>query len=185
MIILLIIIAVVIVLVLIVAGIYNGLVKSRMQTKEAWTQIDVQLKRRNDLIPNLVETVKGYAAHEKSTFDAITEARTKVSGASSTAEAMNASNELSGALGRLFAVAEAYPQLRANANFLQLQTELAGTENKISVTRQLYNSATANYNTKLQTFPTNLIAGMMGFKEADFFETPEAEKAVPKADFGA
>ncbi|MDR2977640.1 MAG: LemA family protein [Streptococcaceae bacterium] len=180
----LIIIAVIVVLVLIVAGIYNGLVKSRMQTKEAWAQIDVQLKRRNDLIPNLVETVKGYAAHEKTTFDAVTEARAKVAGASNPSEAMEASNVLSGALGRLLAVAEAYPQLQANTNFMQLQTELTNTEDKISVTRQLYNSATANYNTKLQTFPTNLIAGMMGFKEADFFETPEAEKAIPKVDFG-
>lgn len=184
MIAIIIVIAVIVVLGLVIAGIYNGLVRSRMQTKEAWAQIDVQLKRRNDLIPNLVETVKGYAAHEKSTFDAVTEARAKVAGAATPAAAMEASNQLSGALGRLLAVAEAYPQLQANTNFLQLQTELTNTEDKISVTRQLYNSATSNYNMKLQTFPTNLIAGMFSFKEAAFFETPEAEKAVPKVDFG-
>ncbi|MFV0555918.1 MAG: LemA family protein [Lactovum sp.] len=180
----LIIIAIIVVLAFVVIGIYNGLVKSRMQTQEAWAQIDVQLKRRNDLIPNLVETVKGYATHEKSTFEAVTEARSKVAGAGSPEEAIAASNELSGALSRLIAVAEAYPELKANTNFLQLQNELTGTEDKISASRQHYNAATGDYNTKIQSFPANILAGMFGFKAAVFFEIPEVEKEVPKVDFG-
>ena len=139
---------------------YNGLVKNRMQTKEAWSQIDVQLKRRNDLLPNLIETVKGYAKYEGSTLEKVAELRNQVAAATSPAEAM-----------------------KASANFVKLQEELTNTENKISYSRQLYNSVVSNYNVKLETFPSNIIAGMFGFKAADFLQTPEEEKAVPKVDF--
>ena len=146
---------------------YNGLVKNRMQTKEAWSQIDVQLKRRNDLLPNLIETVKGYAKYEGSTLEKVTQLRDALT---------------SKVLG-IFAVAENYPDLKASTNFIKLQEELTNTENKISYSRQLYNSVVSNYNLKLQTFPSNIIAGLFGFKAADFLQTPEEEKAVPKVDF--
>lgn len=178
-----IILGIVLVLALLVIGAYNGLVRSRMQTQEAWSQIDVQLKRRNDLIPNLIETVKGYADYEAKTFEKITELRTQVMKAGSPQEAMEASDALSKQVSGLFAVAEAYPDLKANASFLKLQDELTNTENKISYSRQLYNSTVGNYNTKLLTFPSNIIAGMFGFSKADFLETPEDEKAVPKVEF--
>ena len=158
-----IILGILVVLVLMVVGVYNGLVKSRMQTREAWSQIDVQLKRRNDLIPNLIETVKGYAKYEGDT--------------------LATSDALSRQVAGIFAVAENYPDLKANTNFMQLQEELTNTENKISYARQLYNSVTSNYNVKLETFPTNVIAGMFGFKQAEFLQVPEEEKAVPKVDF--
>ncbi|MDC0807803.1 LemA family protein [Collinsella aerofaciens] len=176
-----IILGVLVVLVLIVVGVYNGLVKSRMQTREAWSQIDVQLKRRNDLIPNLIETVKGYAKYEGDTLAKVTQLRQQVAQASSPAEAMAASDALSRQVAGIFAVAENY--LKANTNFMQLQEELTNTENKISYARQLYNSVTSNYNVKLETFPTNVIAGMFGFKQAEFLQVPEEEKAVPKVDF--
>jgi LemA family protein len=166
-----------------VVGVYNGLVKSRMQTREAWSQIDVQLKRRNDLIPNLIETVKGYAKYEGDTLAKVTQLRQQVAQASSPAEAMAASDALSRQVAGIFAVAENYPDLKANTNFMQLQEELTNTENKISYARQLYNSVTSNYNVKLETFPTNVIAGMFGFKQAEFLQVPEEEKAVPKVDF--
>ena len=166
-----IILGIIVVLVLIVVGVYNGLVKSRMQTREAWSQIDVQLKRRNDLIPNLIETVKGYAKYEGDTLAKVTQLRQQVAQASSPAEAMAASDALSRQVAGIFAVAENYPDLKAN------------TENKISYARQLYNSVTSNYNVKLETFPTNVIAGMFGFKQAEFLQVPEEEKAVPKVDF--
>ena len=172
-----IILGILVVLVLMVVGVYNGLVKSRMQTREAWSQIDVQLKRRNDLIPNLIETVKGYAKYEGDKL------RQQVAQASSPAEAMAASDALSRQVAGIFAVAENYPDLKANTNFMQLQEELTNTENKISYARQLYNSVTSNYNVKLETFPTNVIAGMFGFKQAEFLQVPEEEKAVPKVDF--
>ena len=171
-----IIIAIIVVLVIFVIASYNGLVKSRMQTKEAWSQIDVQLKRRNDLLPNLIETVKGYAKYEGSTLD-------QVAAATSPAEAMRASDELTRQVSGIFAVAESYPDLKASANFSQLQEELTNTENKIAYSRQLYNSVTSNYNVKLETFPSNVIAKMFSFKAAEFLETPEEEKAVPKVDF--
>ena len=178
-----IILGIIVVLVLIVVGVYNGLVKSRMQTREAWSQIDVQLKRRNDLIPNLIETVKGYAKYAGDTLAKVTQLRQQVAQASSPAEAMAASDALSRQVAGIFAVAENYPDLKANTNFMQLQEELTNTENKISYARQLYNSVTSNYNVKLETFPTNVIAGMFGFRQAEFLQVPEEEKAVPKVDF--
>ena len=178
-----IILGIIVVLVLIVVGVYNGLVKSRMQTREAWSQIDVQLKRRNDLLPNLIETVKGYAKYEGSTLEKVAELRNQVAAATSPAAAMRASDELTRQVSGIFAVAESYPDLKASANFSQLQEELTNTENKIAYSRQLYNSVTSNYNVKLETFPSNVIAKMFGFKAAEFLETPEEEKAVPKVDF--
>ncbi|MBP2622759.1 LemA family protein [Streptococcus oricebi] len=181
----LIIIAILVVLVLFVIAAYNGLVRSRMQTQEAWSQIDVQLKRRNDLLPNLIETVKGYGKYEQATLEKVTQLRSQVANAASPAQAMKASDDLSRQISGIFAVAESYPDLKANTNYLQLQEELTNTENKISYSRQLYNSVTGNYNVKLQAFPSNIIAGLFGFKAADFLSTPEEEKAVPKVDFGS
>lgn len=164
-------------------GSYNGLVKSRMQTTESWSQIDVQLKRRNDLIPNLIETVKGYAKYEGSTLEKIAELRAQVAKAQTPSEAMAASDALSRQVSGIFAVAENYPDLKANSSFTKLQDELTNTENKISYSRQLYNTTTANYNVKLQTFPTNLIAKLFHFEPSVFLEIPEEEKAVPKVSF--
>ena len=165
---------------------YNGLVRLRNQAKNAWSQIDVQLKRRHDLIPNLVETVKGYAAHERQTLEAVTQARNIAVGAvgKGVGEQAKAEGGLSGALARLLAVAEQYPNLKANENFLALQEELSSTENKISFSRQFYNDSVLNYNNKTQTAPSNIVAGMFGFKSGEFFqvETP-AEKEVPKVSF--
>ena len=162
-----------------VVGAYNTLVKSRMQTQEAWSQI------RNDLIPNLLETVKGYGKYEQATLEKVTQLRNQVASAASPAEAMQASDALSRQISGIFAVAESYPDLKANTNYLKLQEELTNTENKIAYSRQLYNSVTSNYNVKLETFPSNIVAGMFGFKAADFLKTPEEEKAVPKVDFGS
>ena len=163
---------------------YNTLIKSRMQTQEAWSQIDVQLKRRNDLIPNLLETVKAYANYEQSTLEKVTELRSKISNASTPNEAMQASDALGKQMASILAVAENYPDLKANQNFMKLQDELTNTENKISYSRQLFNSTTASYNVKLETFPSNVIAGLFNFKASEFLETPEEEKSVPKVDFG-
>lgn len=163
---------------------YNALIRSRMQTQEAWSQIDVQLKRRNDLIPNLLETVKGYANYEQSTLEKITELRRQVADANTRNEAMQASDALGKQMASILAIAENYPDLKANQNFMKLQDELTNTENKISYSRQLFNSTTANYNVKLETFPSNLVAGLFGFKASEFLETPEEEKSVPKVDFG-
>ncbi|MGO3499520.1 LemA family protein [Leuconostoc falkenbergense] len=163
--------------------IYNGLVKARMQTQESWSQIDVQLKRRNDLIPNLVETVKGYAKHESETLTKVTQLRQDVAAATTPADKMAASNQLSGVLSGFFARAEAYPDLKANTNFNKLQEELTNTENKIAYSRQLFNATTANYNTKLQSFPTNIVAGVHHFQPSEFLQVPEAEKAVPTVKF--
>ncbi|MGT2906810.1 LemA family protein [Streptococcus dentiloxodontae] len=175
----------VVVAVLLVWGVvvYNGLVKSRMQTKEAWSQIDVQLKRRNDLIPNLLETVKGYASYEEKTLEKIAELRTQVAKAQTPTETMQASDALTKQVSGIFAVAENYPDLKANNSFVKLQEELSNTENKISYSRQLFNSTTSNYNMKLETFPTSLIAGIFGFKPSQFLETPAEEKEVPKVSF--
>ena len=163
---------------------YNGLVKNRMQTKEAWSQIDVQLKRRNDLLPNLIETVKGYAKYEGSTLEKVAELRNQVAAATSPAEAMKASDALTRQVSGIFAVAESYPDLKASANFVKLQEELTNTENKnFLLSINSTNSVVSNYNVKLETFPSNIIAGMFGFKAADFLQTPEEEKAVPKVDF--
>ena len=154
---------------------YNGLVKLNVRVQEAWSDITVQLKRRADLIPNLVEAVKGYAAHEKGVFEAVTEARAAVMAATSKgpAETAKAENQFEGALKSLFAVAEAYPQLRANENFLQLQNELVDTEDKIQASRRFYNGGVRDLNTQIQVFPTTLIAGMLGFKEREFFEVED------------
>jgi LemA protein len=165
---------------------YNGLVKLRNQTKNAWAQIDVQLKRRHDLIPNLVETVKGYAAHERQTFEAVTQARNMAVGAigKGVGEQARAEGGLSGALSKLLAVAEQYPTLKANENFLALQEELSSTENKISFSRQFYNDSVLNYNNKIQMAPSNMVAGVFGFKNGEFFqvEAPE-EREAPKVSF--
>lgn len=154
---------------------YNGLVKLNIRVDEAWSDITVQLKRRADLIPNLVESVKGYAAHEKGVFQAVTEARAAVLSATSQgpAAAAKAENQFEGALKSLFAVAEAYPQLKANENFLQLQNELVDTEDKIQASRRFYNGGVRDLNTKVKMFPANMIAGMLGFKEREFFEVED------------
>jgi len=166
--------------------IFNGLVRLRNQVKNAWAQIDVQLKRRHDLIPNLIETVKGYMKYERATLEAITKARTLAQQASSAgpAERGKVEGELSTALNRLLAVAERYPDLKASQNFMALQEELASTENKISFSRQFYNDSVMQYNNQTQMFPSNIIAAMSGFKQGEFFEvTVPAEKEVPKVDF--
>ena len=162
---------------------YNGLVKSRNKVKNSWAQIEVQLNRRGDLIPNLVETVKGYASHEKSVFEEVTRARSNVMNASNIQETSKADGELTGALKSLFAVAENYPDLKANSNFQQLQRELSETEDKISYARQFYNDVVLKYNNACQQFPSNLIANAFGFKESEFFEAPLEERAVPKVEF--
>ena len=162
---------------------YNGLVVLRQAVKNAWAQIDVQLKRRHDLIPNLVNTVKGYAAHEKETFERVINARARATSATSPAEVIKAEGELSSALARLLAVSEAYPELKANQNFLSLQEELNSTENRVAYARQFYNDNVTKLNTQIQTFPTVVIAGMFGFKDEPFFETPSEEKEAPKVQF--
>src|SRR3954467_5114739 len=163
---------------------YNGMIRSRNMVDEAWSGIDVQLKRRHDLIPNLVETVKGYAAHERETFQAVTDARTKAMSASGPAAAGAAEGMLSQALGRLFAVAEAYPQLRATENFQQLQSELTNTEDQISAARRIYNGNVQSYNSSIQVFPNSIIAGMGGFTRREFFEIEDAGDREPvKVDF--
>jgi LemA protein len=167
---------VLVLLALFVFGLYNALVTARMRVKEAWSGIDVQLKRRNSLIPNLIESVKGYAKHEKEVFENVTKARSEMLGAKNPEEAAKANNILEGALKSLFAVAEAYPDLKASENFKQLQGELSDTESKIAFSRQFYNSNVLDYNTKLQVFPNVLLAGMFGFKPEEFFAASEEEK---------
>ena len=162
---------------------YNNLVDLRNKVKNSYAQIDVQLKRRNDLIPNLVETVKGYAGHEKGVLEEVTKARTSVMNASTPQEASEANNQLTGALKSLFAVAENYPELKANSNFQQLQSELSDTEDKISYSRQFYNDMVLKYNNACQQFPSSIIAKMFGFKEEVFFEAPASERAVPEVKF--
>jgi len=178
---------VVLLLLFIVVGIFNGLVSKRVETQNAWSQIDVQLKRRYDLIPNLVETVKGYASHEKETFERVTQARNQAFSARGPNEVAAAENVLSGALKSLFAVAEAYPELKANQNFLGLQEELTSTENKVGFARQHYNDSVSQYNTALMSFPGNIVGGMFAFKPAEFFELDAAQAAAireaPKVKF--
>ena len=170
-------IGIVVLLVLFGVALYNGLVSSRNKVDNAWSQIDVQLKRRHDLIPNLVETVKGYATHEKSTLDAVITARNAaMSGGGSVQETAANENMLTGALKSLFALSEAYPDLKANQNFLSLQEELTSTEDRISYARQFYNDQVRIYNTKIQSVPSNIIAGMGGFTVREYFEIDEAEK---------
>lgn len=173
-----IVVGVLVVLAAIVVGMYNGLVKSKVRVDEAWSDITVQLKRRADLIPNLVETVKGYAKHEKEVFENVTKARSALMGASSVADTAAAENMLTGALKSLFAVAEAYPDLKANTNFQDLQAELVDTEDKIQAARRFYNGAVRDLNIKIKTFPTLIFASMLGFSEREFFELEEAENAA-------
>jgi LemA protein len=177
------IIVVVAVIGLAVALMYNKLVSGRNRVKNAWHQIDVQLKRRYDLVPNLVETVKGYASHEKEVFQKVTEARSRAMGAASVGEASEANNMLSATLKSLFAVAESYPELKANQNFLRLQEELTSTENKIAFARQFYNDVTMQYNTSIQKVPLNVIANLFNFRVSDYWEIPEAEKGPVEVKF--
>lgn len=177
------ILAIGVVLVFIAVFMYNGLVGKRNRVKNSWSQIDVQLKRRFDLIPNLVETVKGYAGHEKETLEAVVSARTNYLSAKTPEDMMNANGQLSQVLGRLFALSEAYPDLKANENFAHLQQELSKTEDKISYARQFYNDVVLTYNNAVQMFPTSIIASMFNFKEEPFFQTDEAERSAPKISF--
>lgn len=174
-----IIIAIVAILIIWLIVIFNGLVVLRNRAKEAWSDINVQLKRRYDLIPNLVETVKGYAKHEKGLFENVTKARTAALGAKGPAEQAKAENMLSGALKTLFAVSENYPQLRASENFQKLQDELTDTENKIESSRRFYNGNVRDLNIKIESFPSNIIAGMFGFKQMELFELEEVEAKKP------
>ncbi len=183
---LIIVIVIVVLLAVAVWGMYNGLVKKRNRTQEAWSEIDVELKRRHDLVPNLVSTVQGYAAHERGTFEAVTQARANAVAAGATGDPgqiARAEDALSGALRSLFAVAENYPQLRAVESFEQLQETLTATEDKIEYARRYYNTSARDYNIALQTFPRNLIAGPFGFKAVAFFAADDAERAVPQVSF--
>jgi len=181
---LIIILAAIVVLALFVIGIYNALVRLRNQVDNAWSQIDVQLKRRHDLIPNLVETAKGYMKHERQTFEEITKARAQAMGAKGVADAAKAEGALGEALSKFMLVVENYPDLKANQNFLALQEELTGTENKISFSRQSYNDQVLFFNNKIQMFPSNIVAGMFSFTKRDFFEVESAaEREVPKVSF--
>jgi LemA protein len=180
----LIILILVIVVVFWLIGVYNALVRLNNKTKEAWSDIDVQLKRRHDLIPNLVETVKGYTSHEEGVFTKVTEARSQAMQAKGPEELAEAENHLSQTLKSLFAVAENYPDLKANQNFAKLQDELTDTENKIEAARRYYNGNVRDFNTKIETFPNNMVAGILKFKKYDFFEVRnETEKANPKVNF--
>jgi LemA protein len=178
-----IVLAILVLLVLYVIVSYNSLVRIRNRTDDAWSQIDVQLRRRYDLIPNLVETVKGYATHERQTFEAVTQARTQGLNAQGVAEQAQAENMITGALKSLFAVAEAYPELKANQNFLALQEELTGTEGRISYARQFYNDTVLKLNTKVQTLPTNILAGMFGFKTREYFEADDTSRGPVTVQF--
>ena len=167
-----------------VIAIYNRLVRLRNRAENAWAQVDVQLKRRYDLIPNLIETVKGYASHERETFEEVTRARTAAQQAQGVGEQAQAENVLTAAIGRLFAVAEAYPELRASENFQQLQAELATTENKIQIARQIYNDAVLSYENALEQVPTNIIAGLFNFKPHSYFEVEDAAvREAPQVSF--
>jgi LemA protein len=174
----------IIVVIALVIGIYNALIRLRNQVNNAWSQIDVQLKRRHDLIPNLVETAKGYMKHERGTFEAITQARSQAMGAKSVSEASKAEGALGEALSKFMLVVENYPDLKANQNFLSLQEELTSTENKIAFARQSYNDQVLFFNNKIQMFPSNLIAGTFNFTKRDFFEIEvAAEREAPKVSF--
>ena len=178
-----IILAIIVLLVLWVFSTYNGLVTKRNRVDNAWGQVEVQTKRRYDLIPNLVETVKGYAAHESATFERVVQARNAAQAATGPADQGQAENILTGALRQLFAVAEAYPELRASENFQQLQAELSETENKIAVSRQIYNDSVLTYNNAVQVAPANIVAGIFNFATREFFDAPEAAAEPPKVEF--
>jgi LemA protein len=175
--------AVVVLLLFMVVAMYNGLVRKRNRAENAWAQVDVQLKRRHDLVPNLVEAVKGYAAHERGTFDDVTNARAAAQRAQGPAQAAVAENALTAALGRLFAVAEAYPQLRATENFQQLQAQLSDLESNIAVARQVYNDTVLTYDNALETVPTSIIAGLFNFRPREYFEAGETDREVPQVSF--
>lgn len=174
------------VLALIIVGMYNGLIRLKNRVDEAWSDIDVQLKRRHDLIPNLIETVKGYAKHEEGTFTKVTEARNMAMQAQAGGDnkkLAEAENMLSGTLKSLFALSESYPELKANENFLELQRELSDTENKIQASRRFYNANVRDFNTRLQVFPTNIFGRMLGFKDREYFEAEEGEKKNVEVSF--
>ncbi|WP_420450417.1 LemA family protein [Ilumatobacter sp.] len=176
----------VIAVVVVVAGVvmYNGLIRSKNQVENAWSQIDVQLKRRLDLVPNLVETVKGYATHERETLEAVIEARNAAVAAPDTPAGQSAPNDvLSGALSRLFALSESYPELRANQNFLALQEELTATEGRVAYARQFYNDSVLSYNNKIESVPTNVMANSLGYREREYFEAEESARTVPNVEF--
>ncbi|MCJ7810211.1 MAG: LemA family protein [Desulfobulbaceae bacterium] len=164
-------------------GTYNTLVTMDEGVKGAWAQVENQLQRRYDLIPNYVETVKGYAKHEKEVFVEVAEARSKVAGATTVNDKIQANSQLSSALGRLLLVVERYPELKANTNFIRLQDELAGTENRIAVERRRFNELVKDYNVKIRSFPTNILAGMFGFEKAAFFQVPKEQQQAPKVKF--
>ena len=180
---LLVILGLIVVVALVLVALYNRLVRLRNRVDNAWAQVDVQLKRRYDLIPNLVETVKGYASHERATFEEVTRARTRAQQAGSVPEQAAAENVLTAAIGRLFAVAEAYPELRASENFQQLQAQLGDTEDKIRVARQVYNDTVLTYENARETVPTNLVASMFSFEEKPFFEIEEPAREAPRVQF--
>jgi len=180
---LIVLVAIVLVLAIAVVVVYNRLVRLRNRTENAWSQVDVQLRRRYDLIPNLVETVKGYASHERGTFDEVTQARTAAQQAQGVEAQAQAENVLTAALGRLFAVAEAYPQLRATENFQQLQGQLSEVEQNIVVARQVYNDSVLTYDNALETVPTNIVAGLFNFSPREYFETEGATREAPAVQF--
>jgi len=183
LIIVIVIVALVVIPLLYLKGAYNSLVTLDEEVKTAWAQVENQLQRRYDLIPNLVETVKGYASHEQELFVKVTEARSRVGGAGSVPDKIAANNSLSSALSRLLVVVERYPELKANTNFIRLQDELAGTENRIAVERRRYNETVRVYNTTIRRFPKNIIAGIFGFERATLFEVPEERQEAPKVSF--
>ncbi len=174
---------IIVVLAFILIGMYNGLVSLRNTVRNAYAQMDVQMKNRADLIPGLVETVKGAAGHERGTLEAVIKARSAVMNASTPDESMEANNQMTGALNRLMLLVESYPELKANANFQQLMAELKDAEEKIRYSRQFYNDTVQKYNTRIEVFPTNIIAGMFGFRQERFFEITESERQAPKVDF--
>ena len=182
-IILIIIVGVLLLLVGYAVSVYNKLVNARNKVDNQFSQIDIQLKRRADLIPNLIETVKGYAKHEKETLEEVVEARNKAVNAGTVNEKIDANNALTGALNKLFALAEAYPDLKANENFLSLQADLKDTEDKITYARQFYNDSAMNFNNLVQMFPSNIIAGIFGFRKFEYFKIDEKEKETPKVKF--
>ena len=183
MLIAIILIALVVLAVIVFIVMYNGLVRLRNRIDNAWSQIDVQLQRRHDLVPNLVETVKGYAAHERETLEAVVNARNVAVQAQGPAAQGQAENMLTGALRQLFALSEAYPDLKANQNFLSLQEELTTTEDRVAYARQFYNDSVLKYNNKIQTIPSNVIAGMFNFQEREYFEGEEGTRDVPRVQF--
>ena len=185
LIVILVIVGVVVLLIIWMIAMYNGLVGARQRVKEAFSGIDVQLKRRSSLIPNLVETVKGYAAHEREVLEAVTRARAQLDNARTPGQAAQADNVLTGALRSLFAVAEAYPDLKANQNFLELQRELTDTEDKIAYSRQFYNGNVRDFNRRIQVFPSVMVARMFGFREEEYFEAQESERQDVRVSFGA